>query len=459
MAITNFLYAQDLSGSWYGVLDIPGAKLRINFHIKAVGADFVTTMDSPDQGAKGLRTDKTSIQGKEISIEATKIGLKYKGTFDAESNELKGTFTQGAGSIPLSLSRTEKSNEKAIIKRPQEPTDFPYLQEDVTFKNLSSGNELSGTLTRPKDGKVSKVVVMISGSGPQNRNEEFTQFKHKPFLVWSDYLTRKGIAVLRYDDRGIGKSTGKFSGATSADFAADVQSAVQYIKSRTDLKSLKIGLIGHSEGGMIAPMVASKDPSVKFIVLLAGPGIPISELMVQQVKDQMSISGLPDSAIAANSAVNRKIYTAAVQYQNLNAADYKTKLDSDLLKIFRENAGPNGSETAIIERVKNTSKQLNDPWFRYFIAFNPQKYLEKVKCPVLAINGTLDMQVSSNSNLKGIRESLIKAGNKNFEIFPIANLNHLLQLSKIGSVEEYGQIEETVNPQALEKVSGWIEKI
>jgi len=459
MAITNFLYAQDLTGSWYGLLNIPGAKLRISFHIKEAGPDFITTMDSPDQGAKGLPTDKTTIHGKEISIEAGKLGLVYKAMYDAGSNELKGTFTQGPGSMPLNLSRSEKIKEKIILKRPQEPTDFPYQQEEVTFKNTGSGNSLAGTLTLPKEGKVSKIVILISGSGPQDRNEEAVQFKHKPFLVWSDYLTRKGIAVLRYDDRGVGKSTGTFSGATSADFASEVDAAIQYIKARPDLKSLKIGLIGHSEGGMIAPMVASKNPAVKFIVLLAGPGIPISELMVEQGRDQMMLSGLPDSAIVANSAVNREIYQAAIQYRDLNAADFKTRLDSVFFKALRKNGGAAMSDAVIAERVKSTSKQLNDPWFRYFLAFNPQDYLVKVKCPVLAINGTLDMQVSSESNLKGIRESLVKGGNKNFEIFPIKNLNHLLQLSKTGSVTEYSQIEETINPQALEKVTTWIEKI
>ncbi|MET0571226.1 MAG: alpha/beta hydrolase [Pedobacter agri] len=459
VAISNFLYAQDLSGSWYGLLEIPGGKLRVNFHVKAEGPAFVTTMDSPDQGAKGLPTDKTTIQGNEIRIDAAKLGLVYKATYDTQSNELKGTFTQGPGSLPLNLSRKEKNLEKVAVKRPQEPSDFPYQQKEVTFKNRGAGHELSGTLTFPKGGKVTKIVVMISGSGPQDRNEEAPQFKHKPFLVWSDYLTRRGIAVLRYDDRGVGKSTGKFSGATTADFASDVQAAVDFIKSRAELKSLKIGLIGHSEGGMIAPMVASVNPVVKFVVLLAGPGVPIEELMVQQGKDQMLISGLPDSVVVANSALNRKIYAAAVQYKNLNAADFKMKLDTALTEVFGKSTGGGVSEAALSERVKSTAKQLSDPWFRYFISFNPQPYLQKVKCPVLAINGTLDMQVSSTINLEGIRTSLLKGGNKNFEIVPIKNLNHLLQLAKTGSVAEYGQIAETVNPQALEKVGVWIDQI
>ncbi|WP_316832995.1 alpha/beta hydrolase family protein [Pedobacter aquatilis] len=456
VAMSNLLYAQNLTGSWYGILEIPGGKLRVNFHIKAEGTAFVSTMDSPDQGAKGIPTDKTTIQGNEISIEAAKLGLVYKANYDAQHDELKGTFTQGPGSLPLKLSRKEQGVEKVVVNRPQEPSDFPYDQQEVTFQNRAAGHELSGTLSLPRGGKANKIVVMISGSGPQDRNEEVAQFKHKPFLVWSDYLTRRGIAVLRYDDRGVGKSGGKFSGATTADFASDVQAAVEFIKSRPDLKSLKIGLIGHSEGGMIAPMVASENPAVHFIVLLAGPGIPIWELMVQQGKDQMLISGLPDSAVAMNSALNRKIYAAAVQYKDLNAVDFKVKLDTVLTEAFHKNMDDGDAEVVVSERVKSTLKQLSDPWFRYFISFDPQVYLQKVKCPVLAINGTLDMQVASVSNLAGIRASLSKAANKHFEIVPIKNLNHLLQLAKTGSMAEYGQIEETVNPQALEKVGAWI---
>lgn len=458
VCISNFLAAQDLTGSWYGILDLPGNKLRINFHIKATGQDFTTTMDSPDQGAKGIPMDKTTVRGSEVLIETAKMGMTYKATFDPASNELKGSFTQGPGSIPLNLSRKEKSNEKAVLKRPQDPASFPYQQEEVTFKNKRSGNELAGTLTLPKDGKVSKIVILISGSGPQDRNEEVAQFNHRPFLVWSDYLTKKGIGVLRYDDRGVGKSTGTFATATSADFADDAEAAVEFIQSRQELKGLKIGLIGHSEGGMIAPMVASRNPAVKFIVLLAGPGIPISELMVEQNRDQMKLAGVSDSVIAATSTTNRRLYQAVVNLKGLNEQDFKTKLEAVLFKELRNNNTEHASEAVIAQQVNSNVKQFDAPWFKYFLAFNPQTYLSKVKCPLLAINGTLDMQVSSESNLKGIKESMIKAGNKNFEIFPIKNLNHLLQLAKTGSLAEYAQLEETVNPQALDKVAVWIAK-
>ena len=230
-------------------------------------------MDSPDQGARGLPTDKTTVTGNQLTIEASTYKIKYMGTFLPDRPQIKGTFLQGEGSLPLNLGRTQSAVPAApIVARPQDPKDFPYKQEDVTFTNPKGGNQLAGTLTPlPADGKATKIVILITGSGPQNRNEELTAVNHRPFLVWSDWLTRNGIAVLRFDDRGVAKSTGNFTTATSADFADDAEAAVTYIQSRADLKGLSIGLMGHSEGGMIAPIVASRNKAVKFIVLLAAP--------------------------------------------------------------------------------------------------------------------------------------------------------------------------------------------
>jgi dipeptidyl aminopeptidase/acylaminoacyl peptidase len=311
--LSTILYAQSLVGSWSGALQVQGTTLHIVFNISTTGSRFTSTIDSPDQGAIGLATDNTSIIDNNIIIEATKLGIIYKGTYFPDSSKIIGTFNQGPASLPLTLSKSSEHNPVAkTTKRPQDPTDFPYKQEEVTFANLKAGNQLSGTLTMPLSGKVSKIVILISGSGPQNRNEEALQFNHRPFLVWSDWLSRNGIAVLRYDDRGVGKSTGQFATATSADFADDAEAAVTYINSREDLKRLSIGLVGHSEGGMIAPMVATRNPLIKFTVLLAGPGIPISELMLKQSDDQLRLTGAPDNAIAVTSAVNRKIFTAAL---------------------------------------------------------------------------------------------------------------------------------------------------
>ncbi len=434
-------FAQSIAGDWYGTLNYPGTgTLHIVFHITKTGDSYSTTMDSPDQGARGLATNSTTVAGDKLTIEASKFGVTYTGTFLPDSNKINGTFKQVNNSTPLNLTTSKPA---AVVARPQDPKDFPYKQEEVTFANPKAGNTLAGTITLPADGKATKIVVLITGSGPQNRNEELKPFNHRPFLVWSDWLTRQGIAVLRYDDRGIGQSTGVFSTATSADFADDAEAAVSYIQSRPDLKNLKIGLMGHSEGGMIAPMVASRDKYVKFIVLLAGPGVPVEQLMLKQVADQMRLGGASDEAIMQASAIYKRASDLIIQNPSSSTAQLKQQVETLL------------PHDAMVQQL---SAQITS-WFRYFITFRPADYLTKVKCPVLALDGTLDMQVNSQANLAGIKSALEKGGNKNFQTISMPGLNHLFQKASTGSVAEYGQISETVNPAALQTVSAWINRL
>lgn len=450
-------FAQNITGDWYGVLNIPsGPTLHVVFHITKSGEAYSATFDSPDQGAKGLATDKTTVTGNQVTIEATQFNFKYVGDYKPDSNKITGTFTQGGGSLPLALTYGKPSAAVVVpVVRPQDPKDFPYKQEEVVFTNPKAGNTLAGTITMPADGRVTKIVVLITGSGPQNRNEEIRQFNHRPFLVWSDWLTRQGIAVLRYDDRGVGQSTGTFATATSADFADDAEAAVNYIQSRADLKSLKIGLMGHSEGGMIAPMVASRNKAVKFIVLLAGPGVPIEQLMLKQVADQMRLSGAPDEAITRSSATNKKIYKLIILNQSLPAGQLKQQVDTLMYQELRDYPKADLQNQSIDAIVKQSSALIS-PWYRYFIAFKPADYLTNVKCPVLALDGTLDMQVNGEANLAAIKASLEKGGNRNFQVVLLPGLNHLFQKATTGSVTEYAQISETVNPVALQTVSAWI---
>lgn len=345
---------------------------------------------------------------------------------------------------------------KGPLTRPQEPKDFPYRQEEVTFTNPSAGNSLSGTLTLPARGNASKLVILITGSGPQNRDTELTPYHHRPFLVLSDYLTRQGIAVLRYDDRGTGKSTGTFAQATTADFADDAEAALNYVFSRADLKNMTIGLAGHSEGGMIAPIVASKNPKVKFIVLMAAPGIPVYQLYAQQIENALKLAGTSPDKVAQERASNLRIFSAMKDAAELPvdeaalAVELALRKEFDLLPV---EALDRETKSAIIQQSLANYKT---PWFRYFIAFDPEAYLVKVKCPVLAINGSLDFQVSPAANLAGIRAALEKAGNKKFEVLPMEGLNHLFQKAETGAASEYGKIEETFNPLALQKISAWI---
>ena len=449
------LFAQSVTGDWYGALNIQGTSLPLVFHITKNGDVYSTLMDSPKQGAKGFATGVTTVNGNELQINAASEGITYTGTFLPDSNKITGIFKQGAGSFPLSFFRTSSAITEAPVIRPQDPKDFPYKREDVAFDNPKGGDRLAGTLTMPSDGKASKIVILITGSGPQNRNEEL--MNHRPFLVWSDWLTRHGIAILRYDDRGVGQSTGNFQTATSADFADDAEAAVNYILSRPDLKNLSIGLMGHSEGGLIAPMVASRNKAVKFIVLLAGPGVPTLQLLVKQTADQMN--GAPAAAVERSVDRNKKLYGVVVQNPTLSTAQLQQLIQTTLYDDMRAHPGFGIDSTNIKGIIIQVCAQLLSPWMRYFLAVDPADYLAKVKCPVLALDGTLDMQVNAEANLAGIKASLEKGGNKNFEVVDLDGLNHLFQKAATGALAEYGQIQETVDPVALEKVSAWINKL
>lgn len=456
LGMVNGLSAQNITGTWYGILHVQGTQLHLIFHVNKNAEGYSSTMDSPDQGANGIPVDKTSVTGNMLNIEMSRLAIHYTGTYLPDSNQINGTFTQGAVSFPLVLTKDQKATVTAPAKRAQDPVDFPYRQEEVAFTNPRAGNQLAGTLTLPANGKFSRIVVLISGSGPQNRNEEIPQFNHRPFLVWSDWLCRNGIAVLRYDDRGIGKSTGSFNTATTADFADDAEAAIAFIQSRKDLKKLSIGLLGHSEGGMIAPMVASRNKAVQFIVLLAGPGVEIQQLMVQQINDQMRLLGTPKNITELSSATNTKVFAAMNQFKGLPDQKYKAAIDSVLRNQLSSYSKEMLAGESIDVIIAKSSTQYTSPWFRYFITFNPSVYLSKIKCPVLALNGTLDMQVQSSSNLAAIKTALLKAGNTKFEIVPLTGLNHLFQQATTGGANEYPQIEETVNPVALKKVADWI---
>jgi pimeloyl-ACP methyl ester carboxylesterase len=459
LLLVSRLYAQDIIGSWYGTLNVNGTKLKIVFHLTKTGNEYKATMDSPDQNAKGLPTDKATFSNSVLSIQAASMGITYTGSFLPDSNKFKGVFKQASLSFPLDLGRTAPvASVKPPVQRPQDPKDFPYKQEEVTFSNPKANVQLSGTLTTPSNGKFSKIIIFISGSGAQDRNEELGPFNQRPFLVWSDWLTRNGFATLRYDDRGTGKSTGVFSDATTVDFSEDAEAAVKYVSSRKDLQRLSIGLMGHSEGGIIAPMIANRNRSIKFLVLLAAPGVPISDLMLQQNAAIAKLAGSPEQLELA-ALINNTFYSTIKTNQGLSPAQLKLRLDSNLrkeLKVYAKNISEDVNVDAIVNSV---SPLMGSKWFTSFIALDPSVNLSKVKCQVLALNGTLDAQVNSTANLAGIKTNLEKAGNKHFEIVPLTGLNHLLQKAVTGSVKEYGEIEETVNPVALKKVSDWVSKL
>lgn len=446
------IFGQNITGQWNGALKVQGTQLRLVFNITKTDDGISATMDSPDQGAKGIPTTTTSFENSILKITIENAKIEYEGAL-GKDNIIVGTFKQGGQSFPMNLSKVVIEKEKLV--RPQEPTKpYSYFSEDITFENKKAGIILAGTLTLPKNEGVFPVVILISGSGPQNRDEEL--LGHKPFLVLSDYLTKNGIAVLRYDDRGTALSKGDFKTATSADFATDVESAITYLKTRKEINKKKIGLMGHSEGGLIAPMVASKSKDVAFIVMLAGTGIQGDQILLLQQRLIGKASEVSDEDLQKNELLNRKAFDI------VNKSNSIEQLNIDLTNFIKQSLLDNKNAEKLRgmsedDFVKLQVKQIANPWMQYFIKYNPAPTLEKVKCPVLAINGGKDLQVPPKENLEAIKKALAKGGNKKVTTKEFPNLNHLFQECKTGSPDEYATIEQTFSPIALTEIFKWIQ--
>lgn len=438
------LFANEISGKWFGAIKIQGMKLRIAFNIKKTEKGYKSTMDSLDQNALGIKVKSTTYKNSVLKIIIPNLGINFEGKL--KDGKVRGTFKQNGYSFPLVLSK--KEIKKEILKRPQEPKKpYPYISEDVIFENKEDKIMLAGTLTLPKKKGAFPAVVLISGSGPQNRNEELMQ--HKPFLILSDYLTRNGIAVLRFDDRGTAKSKGKFKTATTYDFVKDVNAAFKYLQTRKEIDRDKIGLIGHSEGGIIAPILSAKNKDINFIVLMAGPAMRGDKLLLLQKKKIELKMGINVLTIQYNSQIFAGAYKIILD-KNLKTDKLKEKLSDYFTKKYG---------TALVKEQKNAIiKQLTGPWMISFTRLDPAKYLKRVKCPVLVINGDKDLQVPSKENLAIMKKTLKNADSKS-EIKELKNLNHLFQECKTGLPSEYGKIEQTISPKALKCILDWIKKV
>jgi hypothetical protein len=449
---TQSLSAQDITGQWNGILKVSGLQLRLVFNITKADTGYISTMDSPDQGARGIPVTSTTFGNSILTLKVVNAGIEYEGEF--KEGRISGTFRQSGQSFALDLQRDSIGKVKLI--RPQEPVKpYPYYSEEVTFRNEQANIKLTGTLTLPsKEGKF-PVVVLITGSGPQNRDEEL--LGHKPFLVLSDYLTRNGIAVLRYDDRGIAQSEGNFKTATTLDFASDVEAAIAYLKTRKEIDKKKIGLIGHSEGGLIAPMVASKSKDVSFIVLLAGPGIRGSQLLLMQQELIGRASGIPESELQKSKEINRTAFNLVLK--TTNTETLRIELTDYLTKESKKSHDPSkAGDKNDSDMIKTQVDQITSPWMLYFLRYDPAPVLEKVKCRVLALNGAKDLQVPPKEDLSAIKASLLKGGNKKVTTIEFPDLNHLFQECKTGLPAEYAQIEQTFSPTALEEITKWIKQ-
>jgi pimeloyl-ACP methyl ester carboxylesterase len=450
---------QDLTGVWKGGLSINGNSLPLVFTISKLGAQFTSTFDSPAQNAFGISTGSTESINDSLVIKIPLINGSYRGKWSG-TDSIFGIFQQGNFKAPMVLVKSkEATTSKPTIKRPQTPQPpFDYYMEEVSYTNKEGSVQFGGTLTLPTNKKDFPTVILISGSGSQDRDG--SMFDHKIYWVLANHLTKAGIGVLRVDDRGMGKTSlgpNPYQ-LTSEDFAKDVEAGLAYLQSRKDINSKKLGLIGHSEGGMIAPMVAARNNSVSFITLLAGPGVSGSEIWNGQMRRNFIKPNL-----------NKEDYTIAAELVNKMNQEFRYSTSTDTIKKKMEavyaqwktkhaliDEGKLFMESGIrpyISLVNQFARAL--PWLQYFLNYEPSGNLSKLKIPVLAINGSYDIQVLADENIKGIERALQQGGNKYYEVKIFPALNHLFQTAT-NPEQSYGSIEESFAPVALEKISNWI---
>lgn len=404
-------------GSWNGELNVMGNKVPLVFNFSTNGC----TIDSPSQGVNGIQAEKTVKDDGTISVKVGMIGATFEGKMT--DGEIKGTYVQNGFPLPLTL-----KPGKLVVKRPQTPVPpFPYKEESVSFTNAQY--TFNGTLTLPENySKNTPVVLMVTGSGQQNRDEEL--FSHKPFAVIADALARQGIASLRYDDRGWGDKSVNFADFTTDDFRQDAAAAIPLLRKRFN----KVGILGHSEGGTIAMMLAAEGKA-DFIVSLAGMAISGKETLIMQNHQAMSAIGLPKETVDSycNSISKALDEIASGKKANeINIDDVPQALKPITIKALQ---------------------QADTPYIRHFLTVDVGKLLPKIKCPVLALNGTKDTQVDCDANTTRIEKGL---ANCKHSIKKIDGVNHLFQHCNTGIVTEYQQIEETIAPEVLQEVAKWI---
>lgn len=427
-----------LDGVWRGTVNRNGVDLRLVLRVATGPLGTIATFDSPDMMAYGLPVAGLSREGRAVAFTVIASGARYRGTLAGD--RMTGTWTlPGAPEVPVVLMRGDAAaGPRARPQLPRAP--FPYRAEEVRFANPAApGVTLAGTLTLPPGNGPFPAAILISGSGPQDRDE--TLLGHKPFAVLADHLSRRGIAVLRYDDRGFGASTGTQAGATSADFATDAEAAFAFLRTRPEIDRRAIGFVGHSEGGLIGPLAAAENAAVGYLVLLAGPGTRTSALMESQRRAIGQSVGTSEAELERTAPLQQRLF--AIARGDASPADAEAAMraafgDQEIAPAVRD---------AMIQRAL-------DPWFRWFARYDPAPVLARIAVPVLAINGSLDRQVLAGENLAGIRRAL--AGNRDATVTELPGLNHLFQTARTGAIGEYADIEETFAPAALETISTWI---
>ena len=427
-----------LDGDWQGLLQpAPGVKLRLVLHVTTGAGGTSARLDVPDQQANGLVVAKLGRDGDGVGFVLPALGAEWRGTLAADGRSLAGTWTQRGHATPLDFAR----GAVKAVNRPQTPRPpFPYRAEEVSVDS-APGVRLAGTLTLPAGKGPFPGVVLITGSGAEDRDE--TVFDHKPFLVLADHLSRHGIAVLRLDDRGFAKSTGDFAKATTADFAIDAEAAARYMRARPEIDAAAVGFIGHSEGGLIAPIVAARNPKIAFAVLMAGPGAPMIEVMAaQRLAMAPGMGKDPRTAARQNAGVREAV---AAMKGARTPAEAQARAEPIMKRTFPElSPGALQAQTAL----------LSSDWMRELLAYDPQPALRRLRIPVLALIGSRDRQVLADQNIPILRAAL--KGDRQATVMELPGLNHLFQTASTGAVGEYADIEETMAPRALDVVADWI---
>lgn len=443
-----------IAGTWQGTLAAGALKLRIALHIAAAGqGGFKSTLDSLDQNVSGIPVEATTFTDNKLRLNIPVLHAEFEGALSATGNEITGTFTQGA-SMPLHLKRVDKIETP---RRPQEPAPpYPYDSVEVSYEN--QGIHLAGTLTLPRGPGPFPAALMISGSGPQDRDE--TIMGHKPFWIIADYLTRRGIAVLRVDDRGVGKSSGNSTQSTLDDMAGDVLAGISYLKSRKEIDAKHIGLIGHSEGGMVGPLAASRSSDIAFVVLLAGPGVSFQQAIdarQSQAEVIMRQQGASEEAIDWNNAVQKMIIR--VLKKDTDAMVAIPEMRAELEKMKADLPEPRRSalnSTAAVTEMDRQFTAVASPEMRSILLYQPASVLSKLKAPVLAMDGSRDIQVAATINLPAIASALAQGGNGDFTVVELPGLNHLFQSCQKCTLAEYAELEETFSPTALLVMGDWL---
>lgn len=442
-------------GSWAGKIVVDSNEILAVMYIsKGDTCDYQIQFDFPEQGFEKLKLGKFFLEKDSVYIDVKKVRSKYYGHYDEATGTIVGKWWQLGKEYPLVF---EKTIRDFRLKRPQIPQKpYPYKEEEVSFFNSAAKIHLSGTITIPEGKGPFPAVLIVNGSGQQERDCEI--MGHPWALVLSDYLTRQGIATLRYDDRGTGQSEGNPYTSNTLDFATDATAALMFLRQHPSVLKEKTGIIGHSEGGIIAQMIASRSSQVAFIVLLAAPGIDIIDLMVIQNRKMVESENMlrPEQYVELDRMTRRVFNTILKTSDNQQAS-------KEILSFYMEYAKT--LDSAQIKKMNLTEKNIRaqmitmlSPWYRYFLSIKPSRFLTKIKCPVLALNGEKDLQVTPDENLAAITDALKLGKNTKITLQKMPSLNHLFQTSEKGSFDEYAKIEETISPEVLQIISSWIKK-